>query len=149
MAGTLQTGFSACDGSLGRCPRSGLRADELVHPGDRLTSVDGDLLVARPSPTDLKRVAAIAEQRLYVLRSIAEAVPRGVPHAASLTFTCDDPAAVAVNEPSQEWLPVAFDDLLLPTRQRYFPPMLPPRAVLRNQAEPVLRIEGDFGAAGA
>jgi hypothetical protein len=61
-----------------------------------------------------------------------------------LSFVRDDAASVAVDQPSEELLLGLFHDLALPGRQFDGSMMLPARAMLWEEAKPMLGVHRDL-----
>jgi hypothetical protein len=88
------------------------------------------------------RSSAAGEQADDVLGAVGDVVA----DAADSAVIRDDAAAVAVDQAADELLGLAVHDFLLPWLEGDEPAVFRPRAVLRQEAGPVLGVEDDLDA---
>jgi hypothetical protein len=115
-------------------------ADEFVETCDRCLAVDGDLLATGPRAVHARRLAGGSEELEDVFGPVREGVARRSTYIGALPFSCDDPCSVAMDQAAKKWFSVCGHDLPLPVREDNRPSVLPSRAVLRNEADPVLPV---------
>src|SRR5215207_2004045 len=101
-----------------------LRADELVHPRDRISPRDRDVPGVHDAPFDAQQIARVAEDPSDVIRAVGEGVTRIAVRLFGVMDDVQATAAVRVDQPAEQQVRLSSDDVLLPIRSRDPPLML-------------------------
>src|SRR5947208_1519086 len=109
-----------------------LRADVLVHPRYASATSDRGAVAAVVAPRHADPIERGGEDRLDVVRLVAEEVARVLVGLPPDDDTVDHPATVGVDQSADQRPRMLLDDRALPVRQHDRPLVLLARTVLRQ-----------------